>query len=182
MVNRHMSGDSPYSPQIPELTPASMKDQSTLRRLTDYLRGLVLVSPDGSVSISRQASVGTSLTVNAEGGAGGGAAGGSTYAGLFACTKKNDTQVTIAAGKYIKGTTTVSVALSDITISATGTVYVYINITAAGNSYSSNTSYPAQATDTLRVLIATLTVAVGPVIGAIQQQQFGEIHVAGRIV
>ena len=61
-----------YSPQIPDLTPAAMKNEGVLRRLVNHLRSLTLFAGEG-IKISRQG-YGTTISVDtvASGGGGGG--------------------------------------------------------------------------------------------------------------
>jgi hypothetical protein len=52
--NQHLG----FSPQIPTLTPAEMRNQSTLDRLTTFLRSLVLI-PGQGINVRRDGSAGT---------------------------------------------------------------------------------------------------------------------------
>jgi hypothetical protein len=56
-----------YSPQIPRLTPAAMKDQAVLDRITDHLRSLTLIAGNG-IELSRQATSGTRIDASAAAG------------------------------------------------------------------------------------------------------------------
>jgi len=53
-----------YSPQIPDLTPASMKNEGVLRRLVNHLRSLTLFAGEG-IKISRQG-YGTTISLDTE--------------------------------------------------------------------------------------------------------------------
>lgn len=59
-----------YSPQIPDLTPAAMKNEGVLRRLVNHLRSLTIFAGEG-IKINRQG-YGTTISVDtiASGGAG----------------------------------------------------------------------------------------------------------------
>jgi hypothetical protein len=125
----------------------------------------------------------------------GSAGGGSVYTGQFAVVLKAGTTntVTVGAGRIVAGTTVSTVAATDNTPSgAAGTYYLYSEsyfTTSWVHGYASSTTYPTQAVKTVssvdypcfRKLIAELTWS-GTAVTAIMQQQYGEIHIAGRSV
>jgi hypothetical protein len=59
--NQHLG----FSPQIPTLTPAEMRNQSTLDRLTTFLRSLVLI-PGQGINVRRDGSAGTVVESTAQ--------------------------------------------------------------------------------------------------------------------
>jgi hypothetical protein len=181
-----------YSPQIPKLRPEDLRNQSMLDRLTDHLNNLILIPGEG-IEISRQGSAGTVLTARQSGSSG---APSSDYAGQFAVVIKAGTTntVTIGAGRIVAGAAVSSIAATDHTPSgAAGTYYLYSEsyfTTSWVHGYASSTTYPTQAVKTVsavnypcsRKLIAELAWNGSAVTAAPKQQQFGEIHIAGRWV
>ena len=116
------------------------------------------------------------------------------YAGQFAVSMKAGTTDTVVslAGRVIWGATTSQYTIEHTPSGDEGTKYLYLEIyytTSLQIGVASSATYPNQAVKNvdgtdypcLRVLIANLFWS-GTAVTAIVQQQFGEIHVAGRWV
>lgn len=119
--------------------------------------------------------------------------GSSDYFGPWAVIEKNATTVTIKAQDATNGylgkslmvaglTTKEQTTDVDVTITTTGAVYV--QIMQSGGTYSftfANAALPAQTAGNLYVALTYVTFASSAITG-LQQAQYGQIHVAGRVV
>jgi len=132
-----------YDPQIPELTPTTLKNQGVLQRITDHLRSLTLYGGEG-VRLDRQG-YGTYISVEPVAGGGGGGEA-AAYSGLWAITDKGDNKLDIAAGWVINGTASTGVGAEEDFNVSTNT-FLYLEISYGGSytiEYESGTSYPDQ--------------------------------------
>lgn len=123
----------------------------------------------------------------------GGISGSSDYYGPWAVVQKNTTTVTVkayAAGSYlskslvIAGLTTEEQATdADVTVTTSGVIYA--DITQSGGTYSiayaNASALPAQSSTHYYVELAAVTFASSAITG-LSQTQYGQIHVAGRVV
>jgi len=132
-----------YDPQIPELTPTSLKNQGVLQRITDHLRSLTLYGGEG-VRLDRQ---GYGTRISVEPTAGGGGGGGETYGGFFIVSAGTaEDTVDISAGKVINGTTTTSVAAEEA-VATIGSLYIFLEVWYTSSwqtMYGAEATYPTQ--------------------------------------
>lgn len=172
-----------YSPQIPDLTPASMKNEGVLRRLVNHLRSLTLFAGEG-IKISRQG-YGTTISVDtvASGGASGGG-GEAPYTGEFAISVTGTNELTIAAGDVVSGYT--RTAFDGGTLTPTGTFaiyYIYIKVTWVDPDYIielvGSATKPTQSAGIYYKQIGTADVNSSVVSNPVQTHK-GELEVSGR--
>lgn len=108
---------------------------------------------------------------------------GSGYSGPFAVSNIS-LQATVAAGSIIAGTTKVSVAEAELSISSS--CYVYVELTYSGSAYVSEiktaSSIPSLSASAYRVVLASITVEDSKIKKITQSWQYGDIYVAGRFV
>lgn len=167
--------------------------QAVVKRLNDLAALINSISGD-SKTIRVSKPVGSCITISAiKGGSATPASASYEYIGPWAVVQKDATTATIkayAAGSYpskslvIAGLTTKEQTTdADVTISTSGVVYA--DITQSGGTYSiayANTAaLPAQSSTHYYVELAAVTFASGA-ISALNQTQYGQIHIAGRVV
>jgi len=106
---------------------------------------------------------------------------GDTYAGDFKVTQTDgqDLRVSIAVGRFVYGTGSVSIAAQTEDIaSSTDTYYLYLETSYSSGLVSAITessTYPTQSATHERVVLAEIDVA-DSAISDIRQIQYGEIH------
>ena len=99
---------------------------------------------------------------------------------LFKVTKNGANEVAITSGVVINGTNTLQISNTTESVSTTNTTYylslsVYYDLDEWTSLYEVDTSYPVQAIDELKVLIATIVVTATEISTIIQQHPGGEI-------
>jgi len=161
-----------YDPQIPELTPTSLKNQGVLQRITDHLRSLTLYGGEG-VRLDRQ---GYGTRISVEPVAGGGGGGATAYSGLWAITDKGDNKLDIAAGWVVNGTASGAVSAEvDFAVSTNDFLYLEISYSSSYTiEYAAGATHPDQEKKSgnycIRYLIAQKVDDVW------QQRRTEEIH------
>jgi hypothetical protein len=110
---------------------------------------------------------------------------GGGYAGPFALTKTGATSVGVAAGYVFAGL--IGISVSSTSVSASSSTYVKLTVSySAGSGFTptiaaTTSRVTAQTSTTYEVLIGYVTVASSN-ITKIEQYQYGDLFIAGRVV
>lgn len=108
--------------------------------------------------------------------------GGEAYEGPFACTKKSDTVITVAAG-YSALNTLQSFTEADVTVNASGVIYLEAvwgnGVYTVTAKFAAN--MPAVADNKIHALLASVTMANGAITG-VMQMQYGIWYPNGRVL